>query len=155
MLTTVQDSIRTLIIPMQGRNLLLPNVAVAEVVPYMRPRALADAPEWLLGTISWRGLTIPLVSYDGLYGAGVQAGVGQARIAVLNTVHPDSGLKFYALVTAGIPQLKRVNADLLQEVSTEDATGVLSQVQIGEIQAVIPDLSALESMVADSWKRVA
>lgn len=155
MLTTVQDSIRTLIIPMQGRNLLLPNVAVAEVVPYMRPRALADAPEWLLGTISWRGLTIPLVSYDGLYGAGVQAGVGQARIAVLNTVHPDSGLKFYALVTAGIPQLKRVNTDLLQEVSTEDATGVLSQVQIGEIQAVIPDLSALESMVADSWKRVA
>lgn len=155
MLTTVQDSIRTLIIPMQGRNLLLPNVAVAEVVPYMRPRALADAPEWLLGTISWRGLTIPLVSYDGLYGAGVQAGVGQARIAVLNTVHPDSGLKFYALVTAGIPQLKRVNTDLLQEVSAEDATGVLSQVQIGEIQAVIPDLSALESMVADSWKRVA
>ena len=155
MLTTVQDSIRTLIIPMQGRNLLLPNVAVAEVVPYMRPRVVADAPEWLLGTISWRGLTIPLVSYDGLYGAGVQAGVGQARIAVLNTVHPDSGLKFYALVTAGIPQLKRVNTDLLQEVSAEDAAGVLSQVQIGEIQAVIPDLSALESMVADSWKRVA
>jgi chemosensory pili system protein ChpC len=155
MLTTVQDSIRTLIIPMQGRNLLLPNVAVAEVVPYMRPRAVADAPEWLLGTISWRGLTIPLVSYDGLYGAGVQTGVGQARIAVLNTVHPDSGLKFYALVTAGIPQLKRVNTDLLQEVPAEDATGVLSQVQIGEIQAVIPDLSALESMVADSWKRVA
>lgn len=155
MLTTVQDSVRTLIIPIQGRNLLLPNVAVAEVVPYMRPRAVADAPDWLLGVINWRGLTIPLISYDGLYGADVRDGVGQARIAVLNTVHSDSGLSFYALVTAGIPQLKRVNADLLQEVAAEDVTGTLSQVQVGEIPAVIPDLAALESVVADCWKRVA
>jgi chemosensory pili system protein ChpC len=155
MLTTVQDSLRTLIIPMRGRNLLLPNVAVAEVVPYIRPRAVADAPDWLLGVINWRGLNIPLVSYDGLYGTGSHEGVGQARIAVINTVTPDSDMPFYALVTTGIPQLKRVNADLLQEQSAEAAEGVLSQVHVGDVPAVIPDLAALEAAVANCWKRVA
>lgn len=152
MLTTVQDSIRTLIIPLQGRNLLLPNVAVAEVVPYMRPRPVADAPAWLLGSINWRGLNIPLVSYDGLYGSEVAGGIGQARIAVLNTVQPDSGLPFYALVTTGIPQLKRVNTEQLQE-QAERGAGALSQVQVGDVQALIPDLAALESAVAQHWAK--
>ena len=155
MLTTVQDSMRTLIIPLQGRNLLLPNVAVAEVVPYVRPREVDGAPDWLLGTLSWRGLNIPLISYDRLQGLDDSAGLGQARIAVLNTVQADSGLKFYALVTAGIPQLKRVDADAVQALSADAAGGALSQVQVGDIQAMIPDLDALESTVAQCWKRVA
>ena len=155
MLTTVQDSMRTLIIPLQGRNLLLPNVAVAEVAPYVRPREVVGAPDWLLGTLSWRGLNIPLISYDRLQGLNDSAGTGQARIAVLNTVQADSGLKFYALLTAGIPQLKRVNADAIQESSSDAAEDALSQVQIGDVQAMIPDLDTLESTVAQCWKRVA
>lgn len=153
MLTTVQDSIRTLIIPLQGRSLLLPNVAVAEVVPYMHPRPVTGAPAWLLGSINWRGLNIPLISYDGLYGSEDAGGVGQARIAVLNTVQPDSGLPFYALVTAGIPQLKRVNAEQLQEQTAEQGAGVLMQVQVGDVQAVVPDLAALEAAVAQQWAK--
>lgn len=155
MVTSVQDTMRTLIIPMQGSNLLLPNVAVAEVMPYINPRAIDDAPDWLLGNISWRGQIIPLISYDRFQGVDTGEGLTQARIVVFNTVHPDSGLKFYALVTTGIPQLKRVNPDLLQEISTDPVEGVLSQVQIGETTAIIPDLEALESAVATSWKQVA
>lgn len=155
MLPNVQDSMRTLIIPLQGRNLLLPNVAVAEVVPYIRPRAVDDAPDWLLGSIGWRGLNIPLISYDRLHGVSTDGSIGQARIAVLNTVHSGSGLSFYAVVTAGIPQLRRVNADALQEVSADAIGGSLSQVQVGDIQAVIPDLDALEAVVAECWKQVA
>lgn len=155
MLTNIQDTVRTLIIPLQGRNLLLPNVAVAEVVSYLRPRPIAGAPEWLLGAINWRGLNIPLISFDRLHGQSTDGAVGQARIAILNTVQADSGLKFYAVVTAGIPQLKRVNGDALQEVSSEATDGLLSQVQIGDIQVAIPDLAALETAVAECWKQVA
>jgi len=155
MLTTVQDAIRTLIIPLQDRNLLLPNVAVAEVVPYMRPRAIADAPDWMLGVISWRGLNIPLISYDRLHGVQTEGVIGQARIAVINTVHANGGLEFYALVTAGIPQLKRANTDNIQEVSADAGEGQLSQVQLADIAAVIPDLDALETVVAQTWQQVA
>lgn len=149
MQATLQDMVRTLIIPLQGCNLLLPNVAVAEVVPFVQPREIDDAPEWLLGTISWRGQNIPLISYDRLQGLGARSGLVQARIAVVNGIRPDSGLPFYALVTAGIPQLKRVGADTLQEVSAEAGVGALCGVRVGDIQAVIPDLDALESAVAE------
>ena len=155
MSSTMQDSVRTLIIPLQGRNLLLPNVAVAEVIAYLRPRAIDAAPDWLLGAISWRGLNIPLISYDRLQGIGDEGALGQARIAVINSVKPDGALQFYALVTTGIPQLKRVNADGIQEVSADAGDGLLSQVQLGDIQAVIPDLGALESVVAECWQQVA
>ncbi|MBI5041472.1 MAG: CheW domain-containing protein [Gammaproteobacteria bacterium] len=155
MQSTVQDSIRTLIVPLQGRNLLLPNVAVAEVVPYLRPRAIDAAPDWLLGAISWRGLNIPLISYDRLQGTHNEGALGQVRIAVINTVQPNGGLQYYALVTAGIPQLKRVNTESIQELSADAGDGLLSQVQIGDIEAVIPDLNALESVVAECWLQVA
>lgn len=155
MQSTSHDSVRALIIPLQGRNLLLPNVAVAEVIPYTRPHAVADAPDWMLGAINWRGLNIPLISYDRLQGVHNEGAFAQARIAVLNTVRPGGGLHFYALVTTGIPQLKRVNADAMQEMSDELGAGLLSQVRIGDIEAAIPDLDALESTVAECWRQVA
>lgn len=155
MLTNLQDTVRTLVIPLQGYNLLLPNVAVAEVIPYIRPRVVDNGPAWLLGAISWRGLTIPLVSFSRLHGESVSDALVQARIAVLNSVRAGSALGFYAVVTAGIPQLKRVNADALQEVPEAAAEGILARVQMGDVQAVIPDLSALESIVADGWSQVA
>ena len=152
MQSLAKDTVRTLIIPLQGCNLLLPNVAVAEVVAYMRPRAVENAPDWLLGKINWRGLNIPLISYDRLYGN--QEGVlGQARIAVLNTVDRDNGIKFYAIVTAGIPQLKRISEDMLQQ--SEAVEGAVCQLQIGDVTTRVPDLMALESTVAQAWKQVA
>ena len=151
MQATLQDTVRTLIIPLQGCNLLLPNVAVAEVVPYMQPHEIDGAPEWLLGTISWRGLNIPLISYDRLQGLDIHSGLVQARIAVINRIRPDSGLSFYAVVMAGIPQLKRVSGDTLQEMSVEGGAGDPGTVQVGDIAAVIPDLDALELAVAQVY----
>ena len=155
MLTNQQHTVRTLIIPLQGHNLLLPNVAIAEVIPYIRPRAMEGGPDWLLGAISWRGLTIPLISFDRLHGRAGGDTLVQARIAVFNSVHAGSPLGFYAVVTAGIPQLKRVNAENLQEASGAAVDGILTHVQVGDIQAAIPDLAALESVVADGWQQVA
>lgn len=155
MQTNLKDNVRTLIIPLAGRNLLLPNVAVAEVIPYLRPRTVEGAPDWLLGAINWRGLTIPLISFDRLHGEAHADVMAQARIAVFNSVRADNTLGFYAVVTAGIPQLKRVNADALQDVPGVMAAGLLAQVQVGDIQAVIPDLAALESAVTEGWERVA
>lgn len=49
--------IHSQLIATQSRSLLLPNTAIAEIVRYTEPQPAADpAPDWLLGTMVWRGL---------------------------------------------------------------------------------------------------
>ena len=51
----IPDEVASLLIPMVGRPMLLPNVAVEEIVPWEEPEKQDNAPEGLLGTVSWRG----------------------------------------------------------------------------------------------------
>ena len=59
----VQD-VSTLLIPVEGKTLLLPNVAVAEILEYSHPVAQPDVPTWYLGNIEWRTLQVPLISFE-------------------------------------------------------------------------------------------
>jgi len=56
-----QDKIRSLWVPLREMNLLLPNVAVAEISSYRAPEAQADMPEWFLGMVRWREQSIPVI----------------------------------------------------------------------------------------------
>ena len=48
------------LIPLDGARLLLPNISVAEILPWRRVKALNDGPDWCLGLLGWRGETIPV-----------------------------------------------------------------------------------------------
>jgi chemosensory pili system protein ChpC len=61
--------IRCVLVPVSNLRLLLPNATVAEVITYSKPEPVADAPEWLLGRIAWRGWRVPLVSFAQLTGS--------------------------------------------------------------------------------------
>ena len=50
-------------LPLNGIQLLLPNVCVAEIVPWRRVKVLEDAPDWCLGLLGWRGESIPVVVF--------------------------------------------------------------------------------------------
>src|SRR5690606_466660 len=58
------SSLTGLLVPLADRTLLLPNVAVAELVPYRAPRTAEGAPSWFLGQVAWRGLSLPLLSFE-------------------------------------------------------------------------------------------
>ncbi|WP_297527280.1 chemotaxis protein CheW [Thiohalobacter sp.] len=155
-MNVIQDKVRSLMVPLAGSTLLVPNVAVAEVVGYSEPAPVSDAPDWVLGVMDWRGHRIPLISFEALRGEPVPALSAQARIAVLNTVTGDRRVPFYALVTAGIPRLLRVGADDVQSAGAlEPATGELARVQVNGMPAVIPDLKRLEGLVTGYWKQAA
>ena len=44
-------------IPLADTHLLLPNVTIAEILPWRRIKPLADGPKWCLGLLGWRGET--------------------------------------------------------------------------------------------------
>ena len=156
-MSAVIDKIRSLWIPLRGMNLLLPNVAVAEVVPYRDPAPTEAGPDWLLGALDWRDQRIPVVSYETLCGLAASETAERARIIILNSSYADARLPFFALVTSGIPRLFLADEDGLDDVlgSAEFASDhSLSAVRIGSEQADIPDLERLHREVERVWREL-
>jgi chemosensory pili system protein ChpC len=137
-----------LILPLSDRNLLLPNVAVAELIDYQDCSAGSDAPEWYLGPISWRQRTLPLLSFEAACGGRTLVG-GRARIVVLNALGGRDEMKFIALLTQGIPRSCKVD-NQLSYVDVPLDVLELAAVQIGETVAKIPDLVGLEQWLVDA-----
>jgi chemosensory pili system protein ChpC len=142
--------IRCVLIPSAGVRLLLPNAAVAEVITLAGVEPVADAPEWLLGRIAWRGWSIPLVRFDHVATLPEDAPPQAARVAVLKALGNSAGLPYIAVVTHGFPRLTTLNAELL--LPTHDGHdlpfGVRARVLVRDDTAIIPDLEELERTLA-------
>jgi chemosensory pili system protein ChpC len=139
--------IRCVLVPVGNQRLLLPNATIAEVVTQSKPEPVADAPEWLLGRIAWRGWRVPLVSFTQL--AGTEEGDAElsVRVAVLKALGGNPKLPFIAVLTQGFPRLTTLNAELI--IPTHDGSplpaGVRAQVLVRDDVALIPDLEWIEA----------
>lgn len=136
------------LIPVHDRDLLLPNVSIAEIVDYAQPEAADAGPEWLSGYLDWRGLKLPIISYDAANGGpAVPPGSGRGRIAVLNTIGPThSDRPFLAMVTQGIPSQTRLGEDQIRRLDLEPGPADLMAVDVEGQTAMIPNLEHLEDL---------
>jgi chemosensory pili system protein ChpC len=142
------NSLTGLLLPLADRTLLVPNVALAELIPYRAPQASQGLPAWLLGQVAWRDLRLPLLSFEAAAGGEARIGPG-ARVAVLNALGGRPHVKFIALLLQGIPRSLKLEADL-PRANAPLAALELDSVQLGTDVAKIPDLVALEQMLADA-----
>ena len=154
-MNAVVESVRSLWVPLEGVNLLLPNVAVAEVINYQPLEMIQSGPDWLLGGLRWRDKQLPIISMERLCGFNLPQGGRGARISILNSVQADSEIPFYAMVTAGIPRLfsadeEALGPSLMAANNLPDT--VADCVQIGSEQALIPNLEVVQTVVAGVWK---
>lgn len=145
----VPREIRGVMIPITGARLLLPNATIAEVISYSTPEKIAGAPDWLLGRLQWRGWRLPLFSFTVLSGVPAVERVTNAKVAVLKTLGGNAQIPFIALLAQGFPRLTTIEPDLLIPASHdgEHTTAVRAQVLVRNDQAIIPDLSLIESML--------
>ena len=141
--------IRGLMIPVTGGRVLLPNATVAEVITYSVPEKIPNAPEWLLGRLSWRGWRLPLFSFAMLSGSAKQESYSNAKVAVLKALGGNAKMPFMALLAQGFPRLTTVTPDLLIPTGDESAhpPGVHGHVLVRDDQAVIPNLGQIENMI--------
>lgn len=140
-----RDRLVGLLLPLADRYLLLPNVAIAELVAYRPPLAIEGQPAWHLGQISWRDQCLPLLDFEAACDAPVVRGEG-ARIVILNAIG-DSDRRFIALLIQGIPRSCRLDAQL-SYVDLPLARFELAAVQVGEVVARVPDIERLEGLLA-------
>jgi chemosensory pili system protein ChpC len=141
----------SLLIPLAGERLIVPRASVAEVVSFQAPDAMAGAPPWYLGTISWNGRVAPIVSFEGACGQPIPATTGRTRIVVFYAIGQKLQSGVFGILTQGFPQLVRVNADVVKADSSRtfpERMPVLCQVRMINETPLVPDLERLEEIIA-------
>src|SRR5690554_7410418 len=80
------DGISSLLLPLKDKQLLLPNVSVAEIIPFSQLLTTASPAKWILGQLSWRRLSVPVVCYELINGKPAPERYTVARFAIVNGI---------------------------------------------------------------------
>ena len=153
-MNAVVETVRSLWVPLTGLRLLVPNVAIAEVINYQSLDRVQDGPEWLLGVMRWRDQELPVVSMERLLGFESDEVSSGARITVFNSVLAGGNLPFFATLSAGIPRLVNADADMLGSslLGGRDFEPLVADcVQLGGEEVLIPDLEAIQQLIEQAW----
>ncbi|MGI9277379.1 MAG: chemotaxis protein CheW [Endozoicomonas sp.] len=141
-------TIATLLIPMQQKPLLVPEACIAEIVDYRRPVPGQLKASWCLGNIGWRGLEIPLISFEKLNQGRFADFSATARIAIMNNTSGNPEMPFYAVVIQGLPQPIPATVDDVKSATADAGPAEMARVLVREIPAAIPNLSLVEQELA-------
>ena len=146
----MQDiEIRSVMVPVAGMYLLLPNATIAEVMGYSEPEPVPGSAEWLLGTLMWHGWQVPLISFARLIDQSQSESTQGSRICITKSLINNDKMPYIGILSQGHPRLITVTDDNFTEVSTEgNPIGVAGQVTVNDREAVVPDLDRLGHLVA-------
>lgn len=142
------NELAALLIPVNGKQLVLPNVTVAEIIPFVEPRSIDDVPDWYMGTFSWRNSVVPLVSFEAINDEDISSQNKDRRIVVLNGLVDSQRLPFCGLVTEGVPRLMRLMpSEVAVDEELEAGPSELSRVLVSGERAVIPNVDYIQQQV--------
>lgn len=143
--------IKSLLLPMKTSNIIIPNAAIAEIVSVEHVLPVNDAPAWMLGYLSWRRRSVPLLSFDAVQHGEPDFLTPRSKIAVLYSISEDSTFPYMALLMQRAPKVMNVTEDSIKQAGADQNSGniklVLKNVVVGEdeVPADIIDLKAIEA----------
>jgi chemosensory pili system protein ChpC len=88
-MSEVVEELPTFLVPLQKSNILLPSSSVAEIIPYEPLQRIQDTPDWFLGLLGWRGIEVPVLSFEMLTRANASfslMSVASASLVVCTTL---------------------------------------------------------------------
>jgi len=144
-----ESELRTILAPLNEGYVMLPNSVVGEILNYNSPEPFKQGPAWLLGEIAWHGWQVPVINYERMIkDNGITTITSKSRILIVKTLGESTQVNYIGLLIQGLPRLKKVNANTLQEIEAEELPEtVFSKVSIDDMQAVIPELGDLTRVV--------
>src|SRR5450759_4849440 len=96
LLGATTGTIACLLLPLQGRQLLLPTLSVVEVVDGVELEEAEDKPAWHVGRLSWREGSIPVFCFEALNGQPMPR--ERHRVAILNGITRQGDMPYYGIV---------------------------------------------------------
>lgn len=144
-----ETEIRSVMIPITGAELLVPNASVAEVVAYDEPAPVDQGPGWMLGNVLWHGWQVPVVSFGVLCEKQEREPVDQAKLCITKSLVHNDRLPYIALLAQGFPRLVTITESALTEVPDSSRhIAIAGEVLVGDRQAVVPDLDRIAQLIA-------
>jgi len=148
----VVSEVRSVLIPLDDRQLLLPNAMVAEVMGYQPPEPVEDQPGWYLGNMAWRGVLIPVISFEAMLGGEAVKPGHRGRIAIMNALGGNPRLSHFGMVVQAIPSLVRVTTDNvlpMPEDKVQEDPLIRQAVELDLSAAYIPDFDEIELRIQE------
>jgi len=138
------ESIRCMLLPLAEDWLLLPNVTVAEVISYVEPET-KGSDDFNLGKIDWRGVKVPILSFEKICDLEVAENTMRNRIAILYHPEGNEDKPYVGVKLKDIPKSFIADTENLvdEPISIEKADSVLNQLSNEGKRVFIPDLDKL------------
>lgn len=142
--------LKCLLLPIQGIGVLVPNIAVAEIITQQDVMPRQDSPDWFLGMGGWRGQQIPLIAFDRLCRLRDDTPPAAGRFVVLFA--PDSGIQpaYFGLRIEALPRSETVNEERLKPADRLDGDSefIAARARLGDRDCIVPDVDAVLRAVA-------
>lgn len=135
---------------MKTSNIIVPNTSIAEIVSVEHVLPVNDAPTWMLGYLSWRRRSVPLISFDAVQQGEPDFLTPRSKIAVLYSISEDATFPYMALLMQRAPKVINITEDVIKQAGADHNSGniklVLKNAVINEdVVADILDLKAVEA----------
>ncbi len=147
------EQLEVYILEMQKQAVILPGDVVAEIIPYEPLQRMEDTPEWFLGLLGWRGIQVPVVSFEMLTVERASfslVSVSSASLVILRGDTDQALLPFYALVAQRRPGAQKVIDDMLIGTEGMIARTELAKVRFNNDVLSVPNLGYLEEALLNA-----
>ena len=150
------NSVRSLLISIQGARLLLPSAVVAEITPYKKinntgHKIIGSMPPWLLQVIEWRGQNIPLISLEKILSLPLAPPTDESHVVVFYGLEFIQITPFYAIMAATIPHILSVSENDLTAERDIKRNGLVFSAKLNEKDTVfLPDVNFFENLLRKS-----
>ncbi|MGB5396992.1 MAG: chemotaxis protein CheW [Gammaproteobacteria bacterium] len=147
------NQVKCILLTLRTENVVVPNAAVAEIVSLREIHKIENAPKWLMGKMTWRGIEIPLVSFEAAAEVA-GAGMGATQAAVLYLINKDDNLAYpyVGLAISGVPHVSHFGRDQINADTrvTRSHPMVAQRIRINGAAASILDIDAIGTMITQS-----
>ena len=146
-----EKTVKCLLLPMKTSNVVVPNSAIAEIVSVENVLPVNDAPPWMLGYLSWRRRSVPLLSFDAVQKGEPDFLTPRSKIAVLYSISDDATFPYMAMLMQQAPKVVNITPSTIKQAGADQNSGnvklVVQNVVVGDdVSADILDLKGVEAV---------
>ena len=141
------DQLTAYVILMQKQGIILPADTIAEIIPYEPLQRMEDTPDWFLGLLGWRGVQVPVVSFEMLTierASFSLVSVASASLVIVRGTNDQQSLPFYALVSQTVPVSHDVTSEMLFETGDAAQQTEIVKIRFRNDVLSIPNLDYIQ-----------